>query len=41
MMSLYNELNADTMLDLEDPLHIGRLLLNSVQEDGGEDRSWF
>lgn len=35
MISLYNELNAETMLDLEDPLHIGRLLLNSVQEDWG------
>lgn len=35
MMSLYSELNADTMLDLEDPLDVGRLLLNSVQEDWG------
>lgn len=35
MMSLYRELNADTMLDDEDPLSVGDLLLNLVQDDWG------
>src|SRR5579872_6320472 len=33
MMSLYNELNADTILEFEDPFKVGGLLLNLVQED--------
>lgn len=34
-MSLYRELDADRMLDDEDPLSVGDLLLNLVQDDGG------
>lgn len=33
MMSLYHELNADTILPLEDPLKVGNPLLTLVQED--------
>lgn len=35
MMSLYRGLDADTILDDEDPLRIGDLLLNLVQDDWG------
>jgi RES domain-containing protein len=34
MMSLYKELNADTILDYEDPFKVGSLLLDLVQEWG-------